>query len=246
MSEQAVSPQAQELSEEQVVAYLKQHPGFFEQHEYLLQELKIPHQNGSAISLGERQVQMFREHRDDLRAQLNDLISVARENDLHFEKSKRLLLNLLEVKTLDEVDIVVREAFKNDDKIDFSSVVLFGEDTDYPISDIRLVSEDEAKAELGTLVDSTKAVCGQFSSVQLNCLFAADSSDVASAAVIPLRNGEALGMFCLGSKDPGHFDSSMGSLFLSYISDFISRILPDLLLRTRSTKQVEAIPSLLE
>ena len=130
--------------------------------------------------------------------------------------------------------------------IGISSVVLFGEDTDYPISDIRLVSENQAKAELGTLVDSTKAVCGQFSSAQLRCLFANDSTDVASAAVIPLRNGEALGMFCLGSKDPGHFDSSMGSLFLSYISDFISRILPDLLLRTRSNKQVEAIPSLLE
>lgn len=245
MSEQAVSS-GEGLSEAQVAEYLKQNPDFFERHEYLLQDLKISHQNGSAISLGERQVQVFRQHRDELRSQLNELITVAHENDKHFEKSKRLLLNLLEVKTLDEIDIVVREAFKNDNNIDFSSVILFGEETDYPVSDVRIIGFEQAQQELGALVDSTKAVCGQFSEEQLNCLFTSDASSVGSAAVIPLRNGEALGMFCLGSANAEHFDSSMGSLFLSYISDFISRILPDLLIKARSNKPNESIPSLLE
>ena len=246
MSEQAVNSPQTQLSEEQVVEFLKQNSDFFVKHEYLLRELKIPHQSGNAISLGERQVQLFREHRDGLRDQLNDLIGVARENDRHFEKSKRLLLNLLEVKTLDEVEIVVREAFKNDEKIDFSSVIVFGDSTDYPISEISLVPHESARSELGALLDSTAAVCGQFNDRQLACLFGVNSAQVASAAVIPLRNGEALGMFCLGSKDSKHFDSSMGSLFLTYISDFISRILPDLLLKSRSSKTPESVPSLLE
>lgn len=246
MKDQALSKITEQISEEQVAAFLKQTPDFFERHDYLLNDLKVPHQNGSAISLGERQVQMFREHRDDLRKQLDDLLNVARDNDRHFEKSKRLLLNLLEVKTLDEVDIVVREVFKNDDKIDFSSVLVFGDSTDYPISDIRLVSKAEAQNQLGTLIDSTRAVCGHFQDAQLECLFASEAKEVGSAAIIPLRNGDALGMFCLGSRDPKHFDSSMGSLFLSYISEFISRILPGLLLSARSRKQTEDVPSLLE
>ncbi len=246
MTEQALETGGENLTEEQVAQFLRNHKDFFIRHDYLLRELTVPHQSGSAISLGERQVQMFREHRDGLREQLNQLIDVAKENDKHFEKSKRLLLNLLEVKTLDEIEIVVREAFKGDDNIDFSSVVVFGDSTDYPISDITLVSHENAREQLGSLIDSSAAVCGHFQPKQLACLFSNDAEKVASAAIIPLRNGDALGMFCLGSKNPKHFDSSMGSLFLSYISDFISRILPDLLLRSRSSKLQDKVPSLLE
>lgn len=246
MIDSARSEDQKQISEEQVIAFLRSQSDFFVKHDYLLRDLKIPHQSGAAISLGERQVQVFREHRDDLKEQLNQLISVAQENDKHFEKSKRLLLNLLEIKTLDEVEFVVNEAFKNDANIDFTSVVVFGERTDYPASDINVIELASAAEQLGSLLDSTKAVCGHFTPEQLRCLFPSDADSVNSAAIIPLRNGEALGMFCLGSKSSKHFDSSMGSLFLSYISDFISRILPSLLMKSRSTKTIEQVPSLLE
>jgi uncharacterized protein YigA (DUF484 family) len=234
------------VSEEQVVAYLRYHPEFFVHHDYLLSELRVPHASGAAISLGERQVQVFREHRDELKYKLNELIAVARENDAHFEKSKRLLLNLLEVKSLDEIEMVVNEVFKNDTKIDFSSILLFGKRSDYPLSEIKIIELDVARDQLGIILDQTHASCGRFSERQLNCLFPGQGAQIGSAAVIPLRHGELLGLFCLGSEDPAHFDSSMGSLFLSYISDFISRILPNLLLNTRQQLRDDAVPSLLE
>ena len=62
-------------TEEQVIAFLRKNPEFFAHNEYLLSELKIPHASGAAISLGERQVQVFREHRDELKFKLNELIS---------------------------------------------------------------------------------------------------------------------------------------------------------------------------
>jgi len=233
-------------SEADVVRFLQAHPDFFVTNEYLLKELKLTHRNGSAISLGERQVQVFREHRDQLSAQLNDLVSVARENDRHFEKSKRLLLSLLEVNSLDEVEYVVRAAFKEDEHIDFARVVLFGDPDDYPASDVHIVSREDAREHLGLLVDSQNAVCGRFTNKQLGFIFQDQCADVGSAAVIPLRNGELYGVFALGSKDPEHFESSMGSLFLTYISDFIVRLLPKLLSRSRNRKQVEEVPSLLD
>lgn len=245
MTEQAVSSTA-ELTEEQVIEYLREHPEFFIKHEYLLRELKVLHRNGSAISLGERQVQVFREHRDELKSQLDDLISIARDNDAHFEKSRQLLLNLLEIKNLDEIELVVNESFKDDEKIDFSSVVIFGEQTDFPVSDVKLISQAQAKENLGNLVDSSSAICGRFTDKQLACLFPNNAEEVGSAAVIPLRNGETIGMFCLGSKDSDHFDSGMGSLFLSYISDFISRMMPELLMKSKSQRVAEQVPSLLE
>lgn len=234
------------VSEEQVIAFLRQNPDFFVTNEYLLNELRVPHASGAAISLGERQVQVFREHRDELKHKLNELISVARENDVHFEKSKRLLLNLLEVKSLDEIEMVVNEVFKNDKKIDFSSILLFGKSSDYPVSDINIVEMAHARESLGVIMDQTHASCGRFSDVQLKCLFPGSAEKVGSAAIIPLRHGELLGLFCLGSEDAKHFDSSMGSLFLSYISDFISRILPNLLLSSKQQHRDDNVPSLLE
>jgi len=174
------------------------------------------------------------------------LILIARENDAHFEKSKRLLLNLLEVKSLDEIKLVVQEAFRNDQNIDFSSIVLFGEADDYPASDVTVMPEEQAKQLLGSLLENNQAKCGRFSAEQAQCLFGGDAEQVGSAAVIPIDNGRLLGVFCLASKDEQHFNSSMGSLFLSYISDFISRILPNLLESARSRPLNESVPSLLE
>ncbi len=242
----SVSHDNNEINDEQVVAYLRARPDFFIEHEYLLRDIRLPHQSGKAISLGERQVQVFREDRDDLKNRLESLIAVARENDQHFEKSKRLLLNMLEIKSLDEVQYVVSESFKDDPNIDFSSVVVFGEQDDYPVADINLLPVDKARELLGNLMDSSKAVCGQFSKEQLQCLFPGMAEEIGSAALIPLRNGENLGMFCLASRDERHFDTSMGSLFLTYISDFISRILPALLMKARSQHLDAQVPSLLD
>ena len=156
------------------------------------------------------------------------------------------MLNLLEVKSLDEIEMVVNEAFKNDTKIDFSSILLFGKSSDYPVSDIHIIELDDAREKLGVILDQTHASCGRFNATQLKCLFPESSENVGSAAIIPLRHGDLLGLFCLASEDPAHFDSSMGSLFLSYISDFISRILPNLLLSSKQQFREDHVPSLLE
>ena len=236
----------QPLSEESVVEFLRDNPDFFITHEYLLNELRLPHKSGSAISLGERQVQLFREHRDQLRAQLHDLIEAAQENDKHFEKSKRLLLDMMEVKSLDEIEYVIQAAFKDDEKIDFARVVVFGDPDDYPAANVHIVSEQDAREHLGTVVDSQGAICGRFTDKQLAFLFQTQAEEVGSAAIMPLRNGGMYGVFSIASKDPLHFDSSMGSLFLSYISDFITRLLPSLLSRSKSVLHAEKVPSLLD
>lgn len=246
MTEVNTSISSQALTEEEVVQFLREQPEFFVKHEYLLNELKVPHESGSAISLGERQVQVFREHRDQLRTQLNEFIEAARDNDKHFEKSKRLLLNLLEVNGLDEVELVINSAFIDDEKIDFAKIVIFGNPDEYPATSIAIESRESARDALGTAVDSKNAVCGRFTDKQLDFIFHGDSKEVGSAAIIPLRNSELFGVFALGSKDEEHFDSAMGSLFLSYISDFITRLLPNLLMRSRSTVQQSKIPSLLD
>lgn len=54
---------------------------------------------------------------------------------------------------------------------------------------------------------------------------------MASVALVPLRHQGLIGVFAVGSCQPGYFDQSMGSLFLTYISDTLSRLLPPMLLK---------------
>ncbi|PID43662.1 MAG: hypothetical protein CSA52_02860 [Gammaproteobacteria bacterium] len=220
-------------SESEVVEYLRSHPEFFVDHDYLLKEIRVPHLTGSAISLVERQVHVFREQRDQLRQEMAELISIARENDRFFERSKRLLLNLLESKSLEEVSIILDDSIRNDFKLDQVSLLLFGSEKDYPASNLQLIELDKIHEVLGHVLESSRAICGRLQPAHYEILFPQAQSKVGSAAVIPLRHGELLGTFSIGSKDQNYFDKGMGSLFLSYISDTLSRILPPLLAQER-------------
>jgi len=222
-----------EPSAEAVARYLQAHPEFFVEHEALLDQLKLPHRSGAAVSLVARQVSLFREQRDEFKRQLTDLIETARENDRFFEKSKRLLMNLLEAQSLDDVVIVLQDSFRNDFRVEFCSLVLFGEPERFPASSLHLIPEELAREQLGTLLETQRAICGRFQAEQLALLFPTHHAKIGSAAVIPLRYGDVLGMLSIGSDDMDYFDSSMGSLFLSYISESLSRLLPPLLAQER-------------
>ena len=50
---------------------------------------------------------------------------------------------------------------------------------------------------------------------------------VKSAAVVSLMaNGETLGLLALGSFDADYYRAGMGTMFLTYLADVLSRVLP--------------------
>ena len=95
------------LDSESVAAYLRQHPEFFVDHEELIPELRIPHQPGEAVSLVERQVKLLRERNIEMRHRLSQLMDVARDNDRLFDKTRRLVLDLLDAASLEELQRAV-------------------------------------------------------------------------------------------------------------------------------------------
>jgi hypothetical protein len=221
------------VTEQQVIDYLRAHPDFFLEQDELLESLSLPHDSGSAISLVERQVHLFREQRDTLRHELGELIEIARHNDRLFARSKRLLMQVIEARTLNEVAAVIDDSIRGDFGLDAASILLFESSAPQASPDGALVrvSRDAAYNQLGALLDSNKAVCGQFREDQREFLFPRREQPVASIALVPLRHGELLGVFAVGSHEPGYFDERMGTLFLSYISDTLSRLLPPLVAR---------------
>lgn len=243
MTDSTVRKKTEALTREQVADYLRANPDFFVDQDELLRSLTLPHDSGRAISLVERQVHLFREQRDTLRRELVELVSIARHNDRLFEKSKRLLLQVIEARTLNELAAAIDDSIRGDFGLDAASVLLFTDQTLPEASQgaLHVVSPKLARERLGSLLDGERAVCGQFRDSERDFLFPDRDEPIASVALVPLRHQTLVGVFAVGSCEPGYFDQSMGSMFLSYISDTLSRLLPPLMQRhTGAGERVDA------
>ncbi len=240
MTEQSARQKAGELTQEQVADYLRANPDFFLEQDELLRSLTLPHDSGRAISLVERQVHLFREQRDTLRRELVELVSIARHNDRLFEKSKRLLMQVIEAKTLNDMAAAIDDSIRGDFGLDAASVLLFSdaEPPEQAEGALHIVDKAQARERLGALLEGDRAVCGQFRESERQFLFPDRDEPIASVALVPLRHDGLVGVFAVGSCEPGYFDQSMGSLFLSYISDTLSRLLPPMLTRFASEMPV--------
>lgn len=222
---------ADPLEPEQIEAWLRENPSFFESHPDLLAELSLPHESGSAISLVERQVAILRERNIDMRHRLSKLLDNARDNDKLFDKTKRLVLNLLEGQDMGDIVDALHYSFDKDFSIHFTSVILFGNLEKVPSSQARVVSIAEAREHLGALLKNSRAVCGTLGIKELEFVFGNHASDIGSVAVVPLVHGSAFGLLAIGNRDPQYYRSSMGTLFLGYIAEVLNRLLPKYLPR---------------
>lgn len=220
------NPSNSALSAEAVVDYLRNHPDFFEEHPDLLADISLPHASGNAISLIERQVGILRERNADLQEKLGQLMATARDNDQLFDKTKRLVLSLLEVKTLPDIIEALYESLSSDFQVSHYNLLLLGDKHALPQSQAKVVGIEEANDRIGTLLRTNRTVCGVLRAEELQLLFGDRSDEVGSAAVIPLSQGQTFGLLALGHTDPLYYRSSMGTLYLSYIADILNRLIP--------------------
>ncbi len=110
-----------------VAAYLEANPDFFVEHEELLPALRIPHQRGDTVSLVERQMKILRERNIEMRHRLSHLMDVARDNDRLFDKTRRLILTLMDATSLEETVIAVEDSLRQDFQVPFVSLILFSD-----------------------------------------------------------------------------------------------------------------------
>ncbi len=217
---------ADPLEPEHVAAYLQENPHFFEAYPDLLMELSLPHESGSAVSLIERQVSVMRERNMDMRHRLSKLLDNARENDKLFDKSKRLVLTLLEGQDLGDIIDALFYCFDKEFGIQYTSLYFFGNIDKIPSSQAHVVSLSEARDHVGSLIKSNRAMCGTLGQKEMQFLFGKYAGDIGSVATVPLVHGSVFGMLAIGNRDPHYYRSSMGTLFLGFIAEVLNRILP--------------------
>lgn len=225
--QQETLDQPKALKPGQVADFLREHPDFFVGRDDLLLDLTLPHQRGDAISLVERQVALLRERALDYRHQLVRLADNAKANEKLFERMRLLVLALLESRDLEQLVEVIGDSLNHEFGIEFHSLILF---SDQPMNlPVRIEHTDVVVEALGSIMTSGKAICGQVTQAELDFLFQEQADNVGSVAIAPLSYAlsepQQLGVLALGSQDKHHFKASMGTLFISYLGDILSRVL---------------------
>lgn len=213
------------ISADDVAQYLKANSGFFLQRDDLLLGLKLAHPSGKAVSLLERQVSILRERNMDMRNRLSGLLENADGNDLLFDRTRQLVLSLLDVQSLDSLVNTFTHGMLNDFKMDFATITLFGKPENHRNVTSRIVPLDDAYAKIPNLLKNDKPTCGMLRNEDLAFLFLDQARQVASAAVLPLSFGNSLGVIAIGSKNSNYFHQDMGTLFIGYIAEVLSRLL---------------------
>ena len=207
-----------------IAAYLEAHPDFFVEHEELLPAMRIPHQRGDTISLVERQMTILRDRNIELRHRLSHLMDVARDNDRLFDKTRRLILALMDATSLEDVVISVEDSLRQDFQVPFVSLILLG---DNPMPVGRWVTHADAQTAIGGLLSEDKSVSGSLREHELDFLFGEEQrKQIGSTAVVAISHQGIHGVLAISIRDPQHYKSSVGTLFLSYIAEVMGRVLP--------------------
>ncbi len=228
-SETPPTRKSSSLTEERVAAFLAEQPDFFTRHPKLLESIQLPHESGQAVSLIERQVSVLRDRNIEMRHRLSNLLESARANDKLFEKTKRLVLAILEARDLASTVDTLYNSLRTDYQLEYYNLILLEDNKQIPVSEARVVGLDEAHSQVGTLLRNNRAICGILRPDETAFLFGENGKHIGSVAAVPLSHGHTFGILAIGNSDPRYYRSSMGTLFLSYIAEILNRVIPRLI-----------------
>lgn len=215
------------LSAEQVSQFLTENPTFFLKQEHLLADLYLPHASGEAVSLLERQVSILRDRNIETRKRLNDMLEQGQRNDALFQKTRALVLDMLESRSLDDLNQRLVKCCLREFQVDKVQFSLIDNPENYRNTQIRVAPSAEAEKSMPTLGKAKQCISGIFREDELQFLFAGRQSNTASAIVLPIQiNHQLQAILVLGSDDAHYFKAGMDTLFLGFIGDVIARLLP--------------------
>lgn len=225
MSEQAQST----LDESEVAEYLRRHPDFFHSHLDVLEQMHIPHPSGNAVSLISKQLELFRGRHQEQENQLIALIEIARENDAAFTRMHQLTLAMLEANTLEDAIANLNDVLAECFMTDFVAVKIVKHVESSPLSNLFVEDDDVNLKHFSQELTSNQPKCGRPTLAQARFLFGDEAAEVRSCAIIPMAFTQIEGLLAIGSRDEMRFHYSMGSLFLTQMSEIIGTRLISLL-----------------
>lgn len=220
------------ITEHQIAAYLETNPDFFVEHPNLVRSLKIPIESSSAISLVEFQLRKLRERISQLERENDHMVETARINSVLFEKTRTLVLALLDTDDLSDLAIVLDEKLSSGFDIPVVRLLLSSQ-FELP-NNLNLIDAiDRSLLEVGgqfaTAISDQKPWVGRVTKERKVALFGSKEISVESCATLALVRGHTYGLLALGHPNATHFQSNQDTLFLDHIGEALAMILPRLL-----------------
>lgn len=215
------------MNAEDVVRYLQDDPGFFEDYAELLAQIYIPHPHGGrAIPIAERQILTLREKSKMLEGKLAELIQFGEENDAIGAKMQRLCLALVATGDMQGMLQALYYNLREDFAVPHAAVRIWRSDAGAGAGEgpeFTPVSDELRQYAVGL----EHPFCGPSGNVEVASWFGEAASQVRSVACMPLRDGSTacFGMLALASEDILRFYPEMGTLYLERLGELASAAL---------------------
>jgi uncharacterized protein len=208
------------MQEDQVSAYLKEHPEFFEKNASLLADIYLPspHGNGT-ISLSERQQLAQRDKITALEERYAELVLNAQENDAIANKMHQFFVLLQQAKSFDTVEQLVTNQLPSAFNITDTCLRVWAKPNNTQDSE-NLIFDAVPEAIQKWINTIHNVYCGETpTSIVIDDWF---TQPIQSLAVLPLRNDNVYGYLALGSHEEKRFYVGMGTDFLQKLDDHVS------------------------
>ena len=208
------------MNSEDVAAYLKEHPEFFEQYAEMMSEIHIPHPHGGrTIPISERQILTLREKSKQLEGKLREIIQFGEENDAIGEKMHRITLALLGAKDLAAAVHTTEFNLHEDFSVPHVVLRVWRGTGDLPVFGAA------SEATRGFAASLTHPHCSAQGAADTAQLFGESAPLLKSFAYLGLRDGDCFGLLALASEDVHRFYPEVGTLFLSRLGDIVAAAL---------------------
>ena len=208
-----------ELSSADVRAFLLQNPEFFAEHADLLEKIKLPHEHKGSVSLVEIQSDQLRKKVRQLNFKLNQLVTIAKQNEKIYRVYTDLNVQLLRCESVAEVQFTLEDVLQ--ERLQLSSAVIKSFKGPHAIPELqrRLFTEKRFK--------NTNFFFGRLSQHERQLLFG--ESPAESVALMLLGDNRELGILGISSSDSSHFTPDMDTLLLQQLQQVLNIILPEMM-----------------
>lgn len=208
-----------ELSSSDVRRFLLENPEFFAQHPDLLEKIKLPHEHKGSVSLVEIQSEQLRQKVRQLNFKLNQLVSIAKQNEKIYRVYTDLNVQLLRCESVAEVQFTLEDVLQ--ERLQLSSAVIKSFKGPHAIPELqqRLFTEKRFK--------NTNFFFGRLSQHERQLLFG--ESPAESVVLMLLGDNRELGILGISSSDASHFTPDMDTLLLQQLQQVLNIILPEMM-----------------
>lgn len=206
------------LSEEAVVAFLQDNPDFFLHQPDLLARLKIPHAERGTVSLVEIQLSRLRQRVAELEEDITQLMSAGSRNEQLFRAFSHVHRSLFAATSEQDIDTALGELAHS---LNLNVCLRVYDEASSPLKHIERKRVDALRA---SHFAGNRCYFGRLRRVEGE-LFLSEAPELGSYALVPVVQGRELGMLAFASKDGGHFQPSMDTLFLDQLAEHIAILL---------------------